>query len=117
MLPLKVPGRRVSSCSSCRRQRKATVRFAVCTATSSASFASNSTRSSRLLNLPDRALVRRLVAEDNNDRNALYEAIARANDRPEWEADIRRIFAQRWIERGARPGWYYQDGDGNWQQR
>ncbi|MEY4847375.1 MAG: hypothetical protein RLZZ36_488, partial [Pseudomonadota bacterium] len=22
-----------------------------------------------------------------------------------------------WIERGARPGWYYQDGDGNWQQR
>ncbi|MEY4848567.1 MAG: hypothetical protein RLZZ36_1680, partial [Pseudomonadota bacterium] len=24
--------------------------------------------------LPDRALVRRLVAEDNNDRNALYEA-------------------------------------------
>jgi uncharacterized protein YdbL (DUF1318 family) len=67
--------------------------------------------------LPDRALVRRLVAEDNNDRNALYEAIARANDRPEWEADIRRIFAQRWIERGARPGWYYQDGDGNWQQR
>lgn len=67
--------------------------------------------------LPDRALVRRLVAEDNNDRNALYEAIARANDRPEWEADIRRIFAQRWIERGAKPGWYYQDGDGNWQQR
>lgn len=67
--------------------------------------------------LPDRALVRRLVAEDNNDRNALYEAIARANDRPEWEPDIRRIFAQRWIERGAKPGWYYQDGDGNWQQR
>lgn len=67
--------------------------------------------------LPDRALVRRLVAEDNNDRDALYEAIARANDRPEWEADIRRIFAQRWIERGAKPGWYYQDGDGNWQQR
>lgn len=67
--------------------------------------------------LPDRALVRRLVADDNNDRNALYEAIARANDRPEWEADIRRIFAQRWIERGAKPGWYYQNGDGNWQQR
>ncbi|MBU3672107.1 MAG: DUF1318 domain-containing protein [Sinobacteraceae bacterium] len=67
--------------------------------------------------LPDRALVRRLVADDNNDRNALYEAIARANDRPEWEADIRRIFAQRWIERGAKPGWYFQDGDGNWQQR
>ena len=67
--------------------------------------------------LPDRALVRRLVADDNNDRNALYEAIARANDRPEWEEDIRRIFAQRWIERGVKPGWYYQDGDGNWQQR
>ena len=67
--------------------------------------------------LPDRALVRRLVGEDNADRNALYAAIARANDRPEWEADIRRIFAQRWVERGAKPGWYFRDLEGNWKQR
>jgi len=67
--------------------------------------------------LPDRALVRRLVGEDNADRNALYAAISRANNRPEWEADIRRIFAQRWIERGAKPGWYFRDLEGNWKQR
>jgi uncharacterized protein YdbL (DUF1318 family) len=74
-------------------------------------------RDANAATLPDRALVRRLVAEDNNDSNALYEAIARANNRPEWKADIRRIFAQRWIERGAKPGWYYRDADGNWRQR
>lgn len=67
--------------------------------------------------LPDRALVKRLVAEDNADRDALYEAIARENERPEWEADIRRIFAERWVERGAKPGWYFQDNDGNWKRR
>lgn len=67
--------------------------------------------------LPDRALIKRLVAEDNADRNALYEAIARENDRPEWAADIRRIFAQRWVERGAKPGWYFKDLDGNWKRR
>ncbi|MFM7433284.1 MAG: YdbL family protein [Gammaproteobacteria bacterium] len=67
--------------------------------------------------LPDRALVKRLVAEDNADRDALYEAIARENERPEWEADIRRIFAERWVERGAKPGWYFQDNEGNWKRR
>lgn len=67
--------------------------------------------------LPDRALVKRLVADDNADRDALYEAIARENERPEWEADIRRIFAERWVERGAKPGWYFQDNEGNWKQR
>lgn len=67
--------------------------------------------------LADRARVRQLVAEDNRDRNALYAEIAKANARPEWEADIRRIFAKRWIERGAKPGWYYKDAAGNWNQR
>jgi len=67
--------------------------------------------------LPDRALVKRLVAEDNSDRDALYGAIARENRHPEWEADIRRIFAQRWVERGAKPGWYFRDLEGNWKQR
>jgi uncharacterized protein YdbL (DUF1318 family) len=67
--------------------------------------------------LPDRALIKRLVAEDNADRNALYDAIARKNERPEWASDIRRIFAQRWVERGAKPGWYFKDLDGNWKQR
>jgi uncharacterized protein YdbL (DUF1318 family) len=67
--------------------------------------------------LPDRALVKRLVAEDNADRDALYDALARKNERPEWAPDIRRIFAQRWVERGAKPGWYFKDLNGNWKQR
>ena len=67
--------------------------------------------------LAQRALVARLVAEDNRDRNALYAAIARANGHPEWEADIRRTFARRWVERGAKPGWYYQDSSGSWHRK
>ncbi len=57
--------------------------------------------------------LRRLVAEENADRNSLYGEIAAANGRPEWEEQIRATFAERWI-RNARPGWYYQDDDGNW---
>lgn len=67
--------------------------------------------------LAERALVKGLVAEDNRDRNALYAAIARANGHPEWESDIRGTFARRWVERGAQPGWFYQDGSGNWRQK
>lgn len=67
--------------------------------------------------LAERAGIRALVAEDNRDRNALYAAIARANGHPEWESDIRRTFARRWVERGAQPGWYYQDASGAWRQK
>jgi uncharacterized protein YdbL (DUF1318 family) len=67
--------------------------------------------------LAERALVKRLIAEDNQDRNALYAEIAKANGHAEWEADIRRIFARRWVERGAQPGWFYQDAGGAWQQK
>lgn len=67
--------------------------------------------------LAERAVVKRLVAEDNADRATLYAEIAKANGQPDWEADIRRTFARRWIETGAKPGWYYQDSGGNWVQR
>jgi uncharacterized protein len=67
--------------------------------------------------LAERAVVKRLVAEDNRDRNTLYAEIAKANGHPEWEADIRGIFARRWIERGAQPGWFYQDAAGSWKQK
>ena len=30
---------------------------------------------------------------------------------------IRKTFARRWIERGAQPGWYYQDASGAWKQK
>jgi uncharacterized protein YdbL (DUF1318 family) len=66
--------------------------------------------------LPERNAVRKLVAEENADRANLYREIANANGHPEWEADIRSTFAQRWITR-ASTGWYVQDKDGNWKRK
>jgi uncharacterized protein YdbL (DUF1318 family) len=66
--------------------------------------------------LNQRAAVNALVAQENQDRTALYREIARANGHPEWEADIRATFARRWIER-AQPGWWYQDSGGGWTKR
>ena len=74
-------------------------------------------RDQNAIPLAERAAVTRLVAEDNRDRQTLYAEIAKANKHPEWEPDIRRTFARRWVERGAQPGWYYQDGSGRWVQK
>lgn len=65
--------------------------------------------------LAQRGQANALVAAENADRTALYREIARANGHPEWEADVRRTFAQRWIER-AQPGWWVQ-GPGGWVQK
>lgn len=59
--------------------------------------------------LPERNTVRKLVADENADRNNLYREIAAGNGHPEWEADIRKTFAQRWIDK-ASAGWYYNSG-------
>jgi len=67
--------------------------------------------------LPDRATVKRLVAEDNADRSQLYAEIAKASGHPEWEGDIKKSFARRWVATGAKPGWYYQDDGGAWKQK
>ena len=67
--------------------------------------------------LPDRATVKRLVAEDNADRGQLYSEIAKASNHPEWEADIKKSFARRWVATGAKSGWYYQGDDGSWKQK
>jgi uncharacterized protein YdbL (DUF1318 family) len=67
--------------------------------------------------LAERATVTRLVAEDNRDRQQLYAEIAKANGHPEWAGSIRSIFARRWVERGAQPGWYFQDSSGAWKQK
>ena len=64
--------------------------------------------------LAQRQAVNALVAAENNDRNALYAEIANANNHPEWQAEIRSTFAQRWIQR-AQPGWWVQSG--GWQQK
>jgi len=73
-------------------------------------------RDANAVPLNQRATVNSLVAQDNQDRAALYREIARANGHPEWEADIRNTFAQRWIER-APPGWWYQDAGGGWKKK
>ncbi len=66
--------------------------------------------------LADRNRARKLVADENADRNALYAEIANANGHPEWESDIRGTFAQRWIA-NARAGWYYKKGSGDWARK
>ena len=66
--------------------------------------------------LRDRKTVKTLVADENRDRNSLYQEIARANGHPEWEAEIRKTFARRWIDNA--PGkWWYQDASGGWKQK
>jgi uncharacterized protein YdbL (DUF1318 family) len=66
--------------------------------------------------LRDRKTAKTLVAEENRDRKALYKEIARANGQPEWEADIRKTFAKRWID-NAPAGWWYQGNAGNWKRK
>ena len=65
--------------------------------------------------LAQRGQVNALVAAENADRAALYREIARANGHPEWEADVRKTFAQRWMDR-AQPGWWVQ-GTGGWTRK
>ncbi|MGH8530478.1 MAG: YdbL family protein [Nevskiales bacterium] len=73
-------------------------------------------RDPNLIPLPQRNAVKKLVADDNADRAALYREIAVANGHPEWEADIRATFAKRWVDKAA-AGWYYQDAGGTWKQK
>lgn len=70
-------------------------------------------RDANAVPLAQRQQVNGLIAAENQDRAALYREIARANGRPEWEADIRATFAQRWIDKAA-AGWYYQSAAGAW---
>ncbi len=66
--------------------------------------------------LAQRAAVNTLVSAENQDRAALYREIARANNHPEWEAEIRSTFGQRWTDR-AQAGWFYQNAAGAWAKK
>jgi uncharacterized protein YdbL (DUF1318 family) len=66
--------------------------------------------------LAQRAQVNALIAAENQDRLALYKEIARANGHPEWEADIRAKFGERWIAK-AQAGWWVQDPGGAWRKK
>ncbi|MFZ5512864.1 MAG: YdbL family protein [Pseudomonadota bacterium] len=70
-------------------------------------------RDANAIALAQRQQVAALVAAENSDRAALYREIARANGHPEWEADVRATFAQRWIDK-AQPGWWVQNARGEW---
>lgn len=74
-------------------------------------------RDQNLVPLPERNVVRKLIAEDNADRSNLYKELAAGNGHPEWEADIRTTFAERWAARAASSGWYYQDASGAWAKK
>jgi uncharacterized protein len=73
-------------------------------------------RDQNLIPLPERNATRKLVADENADRANLYREIASANGHPEWETDIRKTFAERWVER-ASAGWYVQDEKGQWAKK
>lgn len=68
------------------------------------------------ISLKERAAVASLVADENSDRNRLYQAIADANNHPEWESKVRATFARTWAEKAAK-GWWYQEQNGSWKQR
>ena len=73
-------------------------------------------RDQNAIALPERNGARKLVADENADRANLYREIASANGHPEWETDIRKTFAERWIER-ASAGWFVQDDSGQWKKK
>jgi uncharacterized protein YdbL (DUF1318 family) len=73
-------------------------------------------RDASKLQLKDRVSVNQAVADDNRDRKAVYREVAVANGHPEWEAQIRSVFAKQWIA-SARKGWWYQDASGGWKQK
>lgn len=72
-------------------------------------------RDPKAVPLEARNLVKKLIADENAGRNRLYAEIAKANAHPEWEADIRRIFASSWVQ-NAPSGWWYQSGT-TWLQK
>ena len=73
-------------------------------------------RDDSAVGLRDRAKFSKLVEAENSDRRALYREIAKANGHPEWESDVRDVFARKWVERASK-GWWVQDASGRWRQK
>jgi uncharacterized protein YdbL (DUF1318 family) len=67
-------------------------------------------RDLKVVPLKERNRLKKLVADENRDRNALYREIARANGHPEWEAEIRKTFARIWVEEAPKGYWYKREG-------
>lgn len=65
------------------------------------------------LGLKDRQKAKKLVADENRDRRALYREMAVANGHPDWEQAIQNVFVKTWKDH-AHKGWKYQNADGSW---
>lgn len=72
-------------------------------------------RDAKAIPLKQRNQIKQLVVQENQDRNKLYAEIAKANSHPEWEKEIRAIFARRWVG-NAPAGWWYESA-GSWKQK
>lgn len=66
------------------------------------------------LNLKQKADIKRLVEQENSDREALYTEILKANKfGKELLPDIQKIFANSWRE-NSRTNWWIQKDSGEW---
>ena len=72
-------------------------------------------RDAKAVPLKTRNQIKQLVVQENKDRNKLYAEVAKANGHPEWEKEIRAIFAQRRVG-NAPSGWWFESG-GAWKQK
>ncbi len=70
----------------------------------------------KAISLKDRKRVEKLLVAENRDRNRLYRAIAKANGHPEWEKDVRAVFAKTWVDK-AEKGWWYRKPGGQWAKK
>ena len=69
-----------------------------------------------VVSLKQRLQIKKLVADENRDRKALYRELAIANGHPDWEQAIQNVFVKTWKDK-AHKGWKYQDTEGVWQTK
>jgi uncharacterized protein YdbL (DUF1318 family) len=69
------------------------------------------------LTLKEKVLVRRLMKAENDDRKALYQAVAQALGVDDSQLPrLRRIFAREW-QRTAPPGTWIEEKPGEWKRK
>jgi len=69
------------------------------------------------LNLKEKADLNRFMGQENNNRNALYGEIMKANKLgTDSLPKIQRIFANSWREK-SQPGWWIQNDGGGWEKK
>lgn len=71
---------------------------------------------SRLGKIATRQIVEKLIDADNSDRQALIASVAKAHDRLDAIDEFRKLMTKKWAKE-MKPGWWYQDEEGNWIQK